>query len=162
MKKLLVISDTHGNSKGVAELLPLIAENDFVIHLGDGAGDMRDIYEAYPEKIYSCAGNCDFFSPLPEDGVLEIEYLKIYYCHGHKFGVKSELSKLAEAAKAKGADIVLYGHTHKALISEVDGVTMINPGTLRYSIGKGGSYCYLVIHKDKATPVIVGERYLEG
>ena len=159
MKKIVVVSDSHGNAKGIAELMPLFAENDLVIHLGDGAGDMRDARSLYPEKVYACAGNCDFFSPLPEDGELEVEYLKIYFCHGHRYGVKTDLHSLALEAKKRGCDIALYGHTHLPMIAEMEGVTLINPGSLRYSVGKGGSYCYLVINKDKATPVLVGDQY---
>ena len=159
MQTLLILSDSHGNAQGIADLLPLIAENDYVVHLGDGAGDMRQARSLYPEKVYACGGNCDFFSALPEDGEIEIEQVKIYFCHGHKYGVKNHLYALAEETKRRGCEIALYGHTHIAQITEVDGVTLINPGSLRYSVGKGGSYCYLVINKDKATPVIVGERY---
>ena len=159
MKRIIVLSDSHGNGKGIEELLPLMAENDYVIHLGDGAADMREARTLYPEKVYSCGGNCDFFSPLPDDGVLEVEGVRIYFCHGHKYGVKSHLYALAIAAKERDCSVALYGHTHVANITEVDGVTLINPGSLRYSVGKGGSYCYLVIHKDKVTPVIVGEQY---
>ncbi len=157
MKKILVISDTHGSRKGIEKLKPLIEENDYVIHLGDGVGDMREIMGLYPDKVYLCAGNCDFFSPLPDEGVLEVEYLKILYCHGHKYGVKRGLDSLLKEAKRRGCDIALYGHTHDSAITEIDGVTLINPGSARYPAGEGGSYCYLVINKDKATPVIVGE-----
>jgi len=86
-----------------------------------------------------------------------VESLKLFYCHGHKYGVKSCLDSLAREAKRRDADIALYGHTHNALISEIDGVTLINPGSLRRAVGEGGSYCYLVINGEKATPVIVGE-----
>ena len=58
--------------------------------------------------------------------------------------------------------MVLYGHTHLAQITEMDGVTLINPGTLRYPIGKGGGYAYLVVHKDKCTPVLVGDCLTES
>jgi putative phosphoesterase len=157
MKRIIVISDTHGSTKGIEKLLPLIAENDYVIHLGDGAGDMREVMSLYPEKVYLCAGNCDFFSPLPLEGTLDVEQLRIMYCHGHRYGVKRDLDIVAEAARAHGYDIVLYGHTHSALITEINGVTLINPGTLRYPAGEGGSYCYLVVEKNKHTAVIVGE-----
>lgn len=159
MKKIIVVSDTHGSRKGLQNLLPLIDENDYVIHLGDGVGDMYEVQERYPDKAYLCAGNCDFFSPLPTEGELDVERLKILYCHGHKYDVKSGLDLLAREAKRRGCDIALYGHTHKAAITEIDGVLLINPGTLRYDAGEGGSYCYLVINKDKATPVIVGDTY---
>lgn len=157
MKKIIVISDTHGNSKGVEKLLPMVAENDYIIHLGDGFADMRQIRMEYPEKVYQCAGNCDFCSPAPPVGELEIEGVKILYCHGHTYGVKSDLDRLAYAAKERECSLVLYGHTHLAKISEIDGVTLINPGSFKRSIDAGGSYCYLVIHDKKITPVIVGE-----
>ncbi len=159
MKKLIIISDTHGSNKGLDSIAGLIAENDFIIHLGDGATDMREIRARYPDKVYACSGNCDFYSPIPDDGILHVESLSIYFCHGHRYGVKTDLHALAQAAKSRGCEIALYGHTHTALISEIDGVTLINPGSLRYPVGKGGSYCYLVINKDTATPVLVGEQY---
>ena len=160
MKKCIVLSDTHGSMKGIEKLMPLFAENDYIIHLGDGAGDLRAVSSAYPEKVYQCKGNCDFVSVYPNEGVLEIEQVRILYCHGHEYGVKTLLGVLANEAKSKGCDVALYGHTHRADICELDGVTLINPGSLRYPAGEGGSYCYLVIHKDKVTPVIVGDGYL--
>ena len=157
MKKVIVISDTHGSVKSVEKLMPLIAENDYVIHLGDGAADLRQVWEEYPDKIYQCRGNCDYASPTPDEGEIEVEYVKIFYCHGDRYGVKGGLTNLAYEAKKRGCDIALYGHTHTALITEIDGVTLINPGSLKRPVGEGGSYCYLVVNKDKATPVIVGE-----
>ncbi len=157
MKKIIVVSDTHGSMRGLGKLASLIGENDYCIHLGDGATDMRRFSLEYPDKVYVCNGNCDVFTPYPEEGELEVEYVKIFYCHGHKYRVKSELQTLAQEAKKRGCEIALYGHTHQALITEIDGVTLINPGSLRMPAGEGGSYCYLVVHKDKFTPVIVGE-----
>ena len=157
MKKLIVCSDTHGSVRGLAEILPLVGENDYIVHLGDGAVDMREIRGEYPDKVYACRGNCDPFSPLPEEGEIEVEGVKIFFCHGHRYGVKTDLTALAHEAKRRDCQIALYGHTHNALISEIEGVTLINPGSFRFPVGKGGSYCYLVINKDKFTPVIVGE-----
>jgi putative phosphoesterase len=157
MKKILVLSDTHGNAKGLQKLRPLIAENDYIVHLGDGAGDMREIMREFPDKVYLCGGNCDFFTRYPDEGILQVEGLKIMYCHGHKYRVKSTLAELALTAKNRDCDIALYGHTHTALISEINGVTLINPGSLSRPVGEGGSYCYLVVNGAKHTEVIVGE-----
>ncbi len=156
MTKLIIFSDTHGNRKSVEALRPLIAENDIVVHLGDGVADLREITREFPEKTYACAGNCDFFSPYPEGGIIEAEKFRIFYCHGHNYGVKRELTALAAAAKARGCSIALYGHTHRAKIEKIDGITLINPGSLHYPLERGGSYCYLVLHKDELTPTIVG------
>ncbi len=157
MTKIIVISDSHGNIKGIEKMLPLIAENDYVIHLGDGAGDMRCVLREYPDKAYLCGGNCDFFTSYPTEYVLDIEGVRILCCHGHKYHVKSGLGTLAMEAKRRDCGVALYGHTHKPLITEMDGVTLINPGSLRLEVGKGGSYCYLVIHGKKVTPVLVGD-----
>lgn len=157
MTKIIVVSDTHGNSSAIEKLMPRIAENDYFFHLGDGCMDVKQVWKEYPDKVYQCRGNCDGFTPTPAEGEIEVEYVKIFYCHGDKYGVKSSLQTLAREAKKRGCEIALYGHTHKADVTEIDGVTLINPGSLKKWVDAGGSYCYLVIHKDKITPVIVGE-----
>ena len=74
MKKLIVISDSHGNMQAVDGMLPLVAENDYLIHLGDGLSDIRALRDAYPDKAYFCAGNCDYVAYYPTDGVLEVDW----------------------------------------------------------------------------------------
>ena len=157
MKKLVILSDTHGSSAGMRTLSSLFAENDYIVHLGDGGQEVREVRREYPEKVYACAGNCDLYSALPDEGELELEQVKILYCHGHRYGVKENLYRLAEEGKRRGCQVVLYGHTHVSQITEIDGVTLINPGSLRYEPGKGGGYCYLVINGKQFTPVLVGE-----
>ena len=157
MKTLIVISDTHGNKKGVEKLKPLFFENDYAVHLGDGFSDFKEIFNEVPEKCYFCKGNCDFFAALPEEGILEIERVRILYCHGHRYGVKGTLASLAKRAKELDCTVALYGHTHLPAIKELGGVTLVNPGSLRFCVGEGGSYAYLVIHGDKVTSVLVGE-----
>ena len=71
--------------------------------------------------------------------------------------MKADLSALAEEAARRGCKAALYGHTHRALISEENGVLLVNPGSLRYPAGEGGSYCYLTVNGDKIYPVLVGE-----
>ena len=157
MKTLLVISDTHGNRTGVEKLLPLFLENDYAVFLGDGFSDFKGIFNEMPNKSYFCRGNGDFFSALPEEGVLEVEGARIFYCHGHRYGVKGGLSSLAYRAKELDCSVALYGHTHIPKITEMGGVTLVNPGSLRFNLGEGGSYAYLVVHGEKVTAVLVGE-----
>ncbi len=157
MKKIVVVSDTHGNHSALLELRGVFAENDYIFHLGDGANDMRSVRCEYPDKVYQCVGNCDLLSIIPEEGVVEIEGLRIFYCHGHRYRVKQELFQLAQRAKEQDCDIALFGHTHTPLIEKIEGVTLINPGTLMRKLNAGGSYCYLILHNKKATPTIVGE-----
>lgn len=153
MKKIVVISDSHGNVKGIEKLYPMMSENDIVIHLGDGCGDFRGFMREHPEKAYVVSGNCDFFSVYPLEGELEVEGVKIFYCHGHKYRVKSTLYDLVQEAKRRNCQIALYGHTHRAGIDEIEGITVINPGSMQFT----SSYCYLIINKDKIHPILVGD-----
>lgn len=157
MKNVVVISDSHGRKENIDRLLPILAEADYIVHLGDGAADMREISEKYPEKTYVCKGNCDFY-PALKDYVLDVEGVRVFMCHGDRYRVKSTLLELAKEAKARGADLALFGHTHRAEIVQEDGVTLVNPGSLRFPAGQGGTYAYVSISKDKAYPVIVGDK----
>lgn len=152
MKTFLILSDSHGKKKAIEKIKPLVGENDYLVHLGDGAGDIREIMGEYPEKVYSLKGNCDFYGG-EEECVIEAEGLSILCCHGHKYGVKSGIGKLAARAKELDCEIALYGHTHRAAVEEVNGVLCINPGAAGSYTDP--SYCYLVIHNKKPTATIV-------
>ena len=43
MKTFLIVSDSHGRRKAIDKITPLTGENDYLIHLGDGVGDFREI-----------------------------------------------------------------------------------------------------------------------
>lgn len=153
MKTIVVISDTHRNIVPLEQISAVLDECDYIVHLGDMASDAKDLMRRYPEKTYVVAGNNDFYGGADEV-MIEVEGRRILACHGHKYGVKSGTKRLAEAAKKKLCDIVLYGHTHEAEVREEEGILFINPGCVtRYSLHK--SYCYLVIEKTKAVATIV-------
>lgn len=152
MKRLIIISDSHGKSGITEKLFPLISENDYIVHLGDGSTDMRSVLYAFPEKTYICRGNCDF-SFGESEYVIEADGVRMLCCHGHAYGVKSGLDRLSQAAKDKDCTVALYGHTHVADIRTVDGVLCINPGSIGAYVN--ASYCYLVIHNGKTTATIV-------
>lgn len=152
MKTFVILSDSHGRRAALARIAPLFGENDYIVHLGDGSADMRETFSAYPQKTYICRGNCDG-AYGEEEFVIEEEGVRIFCCHGHRYGVKGALSRLAARAKELGCDVALYGHTHRAEIREEEGVLCINPGALgSYS---APSYCYLAVHRGKVTPTIV-------
>ncbi len=152
MKTLVILSDTHGKRSAIDRIGHLFGENDYVIHLGDGAADMRKTREQYPDKTIVLRGNCDI--GLGEDErVLEVEGVKILCCHGHKYGVKSSLTRLWLRAQELGCTVALYGHSHVAAIDEQDGVLCVNPGALGAYLEP--SYCYLVVSGKKAVATIV-------
>ena len=135
--RILVLSDSHGRKSALEKAVRLHEEARCIIFLGDGIGDMENIELLYPEKtIYKVAGNCDFFCSEPEIGKAEIAGRLLYFTHGHLHGVKGDLEKFKADARAAGADIALYGHTHIPVTEYDDRLYVMNPG----SIGARGSY----------------------
>ncbi|MDE6850732.1 MAG: metallophosphoesterase [Clostridia bacterium] len=147
MKKLTVVSDTHGNAAAIQKLFPVFAESDYIIHLGDTSSDGQIIRREFPEKTLLLNGNCDL-SKLGEDElVLEVESVKIFACHGDKYGVKRGYDNIAYKAEQEGCKVALFGHTHAPIEKTTGGIMLFNPGTLRRYTAN--TYLYLVINGDK-------------
>lgn len=137
--KLLVVSDTHGDTRALFQAVRREGDADAVFFLGDGTRDVDELRDERPSlRLYAVRGNCDFASFDPIDGLAAFGGVLFYYTHGHLYGVKSGLDALAEAARARGADAALYGHTHLPLLTRVGGVTLFNPGALSRAGERGG------------------------
>ena len=152
MKTLIVLSDTHGNLRAFEKIKAQLSECDFIVHLGDTSSDGNALRK-YNQNVISVNGNCDPINLGADEDVLEIEGVRIFICHGHRYSVKSTKLKLAARAKELNCSLALYGHTHTAAEEVVDGVTLINPGCMtRYA---QNSYLYLVLSGGKAVSKIV-------
>ena len=119
--RILVVSDTHGDAYSLQQAVLAQPSARVVIHLGDGV-----------------RGNCDFRA---DDDLLyareeTIGGKRLFFTHGHLYQVKFDLYRAVTAAKERGADILLFGHTHQALTDYEDGLYMLNPGSLSH----GGTY----------------------
>jgi len=146
MKKLLILSDTHGNLDAIDKLKCIMKGADYIIHLGDYYRDMDYYEEEFGDKIYRVKGNCDGGGKEIE---LRIEGLKVLALHGDRYGVKYSLTNLKLFAKEQKADVVLFGHTHYPTIEKEDGIIFINPGNMtKYS---NPSYCFAIINGDRIT-----------
>ena len=131
--KILVFSDSHGYCGNMAEAIDA-EKPHYCIHLGDGEQDLDTIAILYPNlPIMNVRGNCDGWSSTPTEAVFTIAGKRIYCVHGNLHRVRrTELSPELEAdARAAEADIVLFGHTHKALYTGASGMEVLNPGTIR-------------------------------
>ncbi len=130
MTRLIVLSDSHGDADAIRRVLASEKNIGAVIYLGDGARDMEEVIAEFPGLRYYCViGNCDFHSFDPRDAIAPFEKVIVYYTHGHIHGVKFSTTALAQAAKARGATVALFGHTHIPLYEESDGITLFNPGS---------------------------------
>ncbi len=112
---VLILSDTHKNRDRLKKVLELHRDADAVIHLGDGYSDFSGI-DLGDIPLYRVRGNCDEesdgFGTLSDEELIELGGIKILMFHGHRHGVKFGLAKAAAYAVSKGADVLLYGHTH--------------------------------------------------
>lgn len=148
MKKITVVSDTHGNIAAIQKLFPVFAESDYIIHLGDTSSDGQVIRREFPDKTYLLNGNCDLSKLGESELVLEVEGVKIFACHGDRYGVKHGYDRIAYKAEQEGCRVALFGHTHAPIEKTVGSVMLFNPGTLRRYVAN--TYLYLVINGDKA------------
>ena len=127
--KLLVFSDSHGNS---AKMLNAITENspDIIVHLGDGSRDVAQIEKQFPQiPLKAVRGNCDISSDWPDSELFPVGKVRVFITHGHIYGVKWTLSSLVDEASARGANVVMFGHTHNAHYSMSGGLHVLNPGS---------------------------------
>ena len=151
MKRILVVSDSHGAVDKLDLILASQPQARIVFHLGDGARDLELIKHKYPNKYFhQVAGNCDFYSHLPEEVVDEIEGKRFFACHGHTLRVKYGIISLAEAARSENASVALYGHTHNPVTEYIDGVWFVNPGSMR-----DGNYAVVDITDSGIMPILM-------
>lgn len=142
--KLLVVSDSHGDTRALYRTVEREKDADAVLFLGDGIRDVEALREERPSlRLYAVRGNCDFAAFDPIDGLAAFGGVLFYYTHGHRYSVKSGTQALAEAAAARGAQAALYGHTHQPALCEAQGVTLFNPGALCRT--GGGSYGVITV-----------------
>lgn len=129
--RIVVFSDTHGNYSAMHKVLKRNGDASLFIFLGDGEQDLEKLRVQYlDKKIISVAGNCDFCSLTPESDTYVLpDGRKIFFTHGHKWGVKYSTDRLLMKAKDIGADFAFYGHTHCRFAEERDGVLILNPGS---------------------------------
>lgn len=146
--KLLVGSDTHGNIRDLARAVER-EQPDLICHLGDYVRDGKRLQELFPHiPLEQVPGNCDFPATAGAERLLQIEGHTLLLCHGHTFGVKRSLLQAYYAAVERQAELLLFGHTHRALCQQKEGVLLFNPGTAG---GRGAVCSYGVIELNQNT-----------
>ena len=147
--KVLIVSDTHGRRGDLEEVLEREGKIDMLIHLGDLEND-----EHYIEAIAACpvhmiSGNNDFFSYLPGEKEIRIGKYKVFMAHGHGYYVSMNTKRLRDAARSRGVDIVMFGHTHKPYLDIEGDLKVINPGSLSYPRQENRRPSYIIMEIDE-------------
>jgi hypothetical protein len=119
-----LISDTHGLLRpGVHAALTGV---ELILHSGDvgGSGILDELRLIAPVK--AVFGNTDpqDEADLAGELVLAIEGIRVHVSHGHEVGSPTP----AKLAARYDADVVVFGHTHRPLVSRLGKQLFVNPG----------------------------------
>ncbi|MDE7479145.1 MAG: metallophosphoesterase [Lachnospiraceae bacterium] len=147
--RILIVSDTHRKNENYMKVLQKAGKLDMVIHLGDIEGSEDAIQEAAGCPVEMVAGNNDFFSNLPSEKTLQIGRYCVMITHGHRYYISMGNEMLKKEAIVQGADIVMYGHTHKPVIDISDKIIAINPGSLSYPRQENKKPSYIIMELDE-------------
>ena len=134
--RILCLSDTHRNISNAIDIIN-DQKPDYVFHLGDLESDAEDLQSIFDRiRFVYVSGNCDWssFSAAPGERFFEIGGVKILMCHGHSYNVKQGTEYYLSVARKKGADLALFGHTHKYADETLMGVRCLNPSNSGYFI----------------------------
>lgn len=145
--KVLIVSDTHKKNENYFRVVKKL-NPDMVIHCGDAEGSEYALTQAADCPVEIVLGNNDFFSDLPRERMLDIGSYKVWVVHGHNYYVSMGNERLKREAAARGADIVMYGHTHKPVVDRDKSVTAVNPGSLSYPRQDGHKPSYIIMELD--------------
>lgn len=144
--RLLIFSDNHRDREAVQLA---VAQNPGLSHyvsLGDS--EMRE-QELTDLGVYGVRGNYPFEPRFPDSLTLDFFGVKVYFTHGHLHSVKSGLSSLLNHCLYNDIQIACFGHTHKSLLKEAEGVILVNPGSLsRNRIFSESSYALIDIDSE--------------
>ena len=141
-----LISDTHGLLR--PEISRLFSGVDLIVHAGDvgGGGVLRDLAVIAP--VVAVSGNAKELKwtitadpSLPRERSIPIGGLVVHVSHGDELGRPTPERLLA----TYGAEVIVYGHTHRPLLLRNGGRLVVNPGaagprrsqgTLRRRVGR--------------------------
>ena len=117
--KLAILSDTHGLLR--PEVVEQLKTADAILHGGDiNKQSIVDQLRQYA-PLYVVRGNNDkeWAEDIPHDLTITLDGVTFYMIHN-----KKELP-----ATLNGVDVVVFGHSHKYVQEEKNGILWLNPGS---------------------------------
>lgn len=158
--KVLVVSDTHGMDENLELVMQREMPFDILVHCGDVEGRDEYLQAELECPGYFVAGNCDYDSDLPSEEVFSLGDHRVLVTHGHYYNVSRDLGRLMDAARSRDCDVVLFGHIHVPVEEELDGMLIINPGSLNFPRQQNGRPSYAVLQLKKDRSIASEIRYL--
>jgi putative phosphoesterase len=119
-----LIADTHGLVR--PDVHTALAGVELILHAGDVGGDaiLDELQLIAP--VRAVYGNTDAPGQPRLTTAIDMEAggVSIHVSHGHEVGSPTP-EKLLERYDA---DVIVYGHTHKQLVTNAGGRWVVNPG----------------------------------
>lgn len=147
--KILIVSDTHGRDSTLKHLLEQVKPIDMLVHCGDVEGSEEYIRAMVDCPVYMVAGNNDFFCDLPKEEEFLIGKYRVLLTHGHYYYITMGSQMIKEDAKARGFDIVMFGHTHRPYLEQDSDIVVLNPGSLSFPRQEGRKPSYIIMELDR-------------
>ena len=161
MKRILIVSDTHRYNDNYLEVVKKCGPFDKVIHCGDVEGSEFTICEAAGCPVEMVMGNNDFFSNLPREKEFLLGKYKVWLTHGHNYYVSMDNQTIKKEARARGMDIVMYGHSHRPIVDYDNEIIAINPGSLTYPRQEGRKPSFIIMEIDSEGEAHFTINYIE-
>jgi len=121
VSRIGIISDTHGLLRPEAERC--LAGVDHIIHAGDIGRPEIVMALRRIAPMTAIRGNVD------KDWASDHADTEIMRLEGRSFYILHDLQDLKIDPTARGIDVVISGHSHRARIDTIDGVLYVNPGS---------------------------------
>ena len=157
---LVVVSDTHRTDRPGLDgsLATAVREADAVVHAGDFTTEsVLDGFQSVSRELHAVHGNEDtpaVQARLPAARTLSYDGFTIAVTHTQRGGTTG----LSYFGAERGADLVIFGHTHRGTVLEAGDVTLLNPGS--HGEPRGVAPSYAVLRADEG---LAGEiRTLDG
>ncbi len=129
IRKLGLISDTHGCL--LADVIESLRDSqvDLILHAGDIGGShvLEQLDEIAPVVAVAGNGDPEMYHELPWDLRLTLGSRRVFLCHWYdNYGrIHPDYRRVVEEWSP---DVLVYGHTHTALIERRDHTLFLNPG----------------------------------
>jgi len=136
--RIVAFSDSHNNFGALHRVVDSQPGAEVFLYLGDGWREFEDLRDVFPDKrMLSVRGNCDWGSAAKDEDILICGGKRIFFTHGHQYDVRRGPQRIILRAKELCCDIAMFGHTHISAGDYVDGVYLLNPGSVTEP--RGGS-----------------------
>lgn len=143
--KYLFVSDSHGDEAILQDIVQTWQDKvTAMYHCGDS--ELAEDHRIW-QVMKTVRGNCDW-TAFPERLVDVQGDDRIMCVHGHLENVKIDLLALTMHAKEEGANIVAYGHSHVHRVECVNGMLIINPGSIAQPRCFPPLYTYAIVDSD--------------